>query len=348
MINILVIGPSWIGDMMMSHSLYRTIKSQYPEAVIDVMAPDWCRSLLLRMPEVNKGLLLPFKHGELALKKRFYLGKFLQKNGLYDRAYILPNSFKSALVPFFAKIKRRIGWRGEMRYGLLNDIRVLDKSKFPLMVERYIALAYDQPVHSSNLLPKPLLWPRLKVEENEKRLLMQQFILPSDKLIIGFCPGAEFGPAKCWPYYYYALLAEQLIYEGYQVILLGAKKERKIGQAIIQTLSNTTHSHCSNLIGHTKLEEAVILISLCTAIVSNDSGLMHIAAALNCPIVALYGPSSPNFTPPLSNKTRIIHLSSHYDNIRTGNTKDGYHQSMINILPKLVYQELNTLLYSIK
>ncbi len=141
--KILVIGPSWVGDMMMSQSLYRTLKAEYPSAEIDVMAPAWCRPLLARMPEVNQALAMPLGHGALALGERRRLGHALRANG-YDRAYVLPNSFKSALVPFFANVPQRTGWRGEMRYGLLNDLRVLDKAAFPLMVQRYVALAYDK------------------------------------------------------------------------------------------------------------------------------------------------------------------------------------------------------------
>ncbi|MCT6885000.1 MAG: lipopolysaccharide heptosyltransferase II, partial [Gilliamella apis] len=126
----LIIGPSWVGDMMMSQSLYRTLKQLDPSIEIDVMAPTWCRALLDKMPEVNQSIAMPISHGEFALSKRYQLGKEL-RNNQYDQAIILPNSFKSALIPFFAKIAKRTGWKGEMRYGLLNDLRVLDKQAFP-------------------------------------------------------------------------------------------------------------------------------------------------------------------------------------------------------------------------
>lgn len=160
--KILVIGPSWVGDMMMSQSLYRTLKARYPQAIIDVMAPAWCRPLLSRMPEVNEAIPMPLGHGALEIGERRKLGHSLREKR-YDRAYVLPNSFKSALVPFFAGIPHRTGWRGEMRYGLLNDARVLDKEAWPLMVERYVALAYDKGVmRSAKDLPQPLLWPQLQ------------------------------------------------------------------------------------------------------------------------------------------------------------------------------------------
>jgi heptosyltransferase II len=345
--KILVIGPSWVGDMMMSQSLYRTLKAEHPDAVIDVMAPAWCRPLLSRMPEVNQALAMPLGHGALALGERRRLGKSLQASG-YDRAYVLPNSFKSALVPFFAGIKRRVGWRGEMRYGVLNDVRVLDKAAFPLMVERYVALGYDKPIASAQQLPQPLLWPQLRVDEDEKRMTAAQFSLSADRPAIGFCPGAEFGPAKRWPHYHYAALAEQLIAEGYQVVLFGSAKDRETGDTIVQTLSESARAHCKNLAGDTQLEQAVILIAHCAAIVSNDSGLMHIAAALNRPLVALYGPSSPDFTPPLSHQARVIRLISGYHKVRKGDAEEGYHQSLIDIQPARVHQELSTLLHPVQ
>ncbi|WP_239953246.1 ADP-heptose--LPS heptosyltransferase RfaF [Pantoea sp. Z09] len=341
--KILVIGPSWVGDMMMSQSLYRTLKAQHPDAVIDVMAPAWCRPLLSRMPEVNQALAMPLGHGALAIGERRRIGKTLRASG-YDRAYVLPNSFKSALVPFFAGIKRRIGWRGEMRYGLLNDMRVLDKAAFPLMVERYIALAQETPVASAQQLPQPLLWPQLQVEDREKIETAAQFQLSAERPLIGFCPGAEFGPAKRWPHYHYAALAQQLIAEGKQVVLFGSAKDRECGDEIIAALPAEARPYCRNLAGETQLEQAVILIARCDAVVSNDSGLMHIAAALNRPLVALYGPSSPDFTPPLSKQVRIIRLITGYHKVRKGEAEQGYHQSLIDIQPQRVHQELSELL----
>lgn len=342
--KILVIGPSWVGDMMMSQSLYRTLKANHPEAVIDVMAPAWCRPLLSRMPEVNEALAMPLGHGALAIGERRRLGKSLRARG-YDRAYVLPGSFKSALVPFFAGIRLRTGWRGEMRYGLLNDLRVLDKPAFPLMVERYAALAYDKDrIRSARDLPQPLLWPQLQVSEEEKVATAAAFSLTSARPVIGFCPGAEFGPAKRWPHYHYAALAQQLIDQGYQILLFGSAKDHETGEQILQSLDEAARPFCRNLAGETQLEQAVILLAHCRAVVSNDSGLMHIAAALNRPLVALYGPSSPDFTPPLSQQARVIRLITGYHKVRKGDAEQGYHQSLIDIQPARVLNELETLL----
>ncbi|ALL35728.1 ADP-heptose--LPS heptosyltransferase RfaF [Serratia marcescens] len=342
--KILVIGPSWVGDMMMSQSLYRTLKAEYPSAEIDVMAPAWCRPLLARMPEVNQALAMPLGHGALGLGERRRLGRALRANR-YDRAYVLPNSFKSALVPFFADIPQRIGWRGEMRYGLLNDVRVLDKTAFPLMVQRYVALAYDKGrVLRADDLPQPLLWPRLQVSDEEIADTTAAFNLTDSRPIVGFCPGAEFGPAKRWPHYHYAALAQRLIEGGYQIALFGSAKDHEAGEQIRAALQDDARDFCLNLAGKTQLEQAVILIAACRAVVSNDSGLMHVAAALNKPLIALYGPSSPDFTPPLSDKARVIRLISGYHKVRKGDAEQGYHQSLIDIQPQQVLDALTPLL----
>ncbi|WP_410012734.1 ADP-heptose--LPS heptosyltransferase RfaF [Sodalis sp. C49] len=342
--KILVIGPSWVGDMMMSQSLYRTLLSLHPGAEIEVMAPDWCRPLLNRMPEVKQALSMPLGHGALALAQRRRLGLRLKKQH-YQQAIVLPNSFKSALVPFFAGIARRTGWRGEMRYGLLNDLRVLDKTAFPLMVQRYVALAYDKAdIRSAEDLPQPLLWPRLEVRRDEILAARAAFSLTTERPAIGFCPGAEFGPAKRWPHYHYAALAGTLIARGYQVLLFGSAKDRATADEITGMLEASAGEHCRNLAGQTSLEQAVALLAGCRAVVSNDSGLMHIAAALERPLVALYGPSSPDFTPPLARHAKVIRLISGYQRIRKGSDAQGYHQSLMDIQPERVAAELDTLL----
>ncbi|WP_337135826.1 ADP-heptose--LPS heptosyltransferase RfaF [Proteus terrae] len=342
--KIFVVGPSWVGDMMMSQSLYRTLKALHPAATIDVMAPAWCRPLLEKMPEVDNAIPMPLGHGALAIGERRRLGKQLKENG-YTHAYVLPNSLKSALVPFFADIPKRTGWRGEMRYGLLNDLRPLNKDAFPLMVERYVALAYDkQKVQKATDLPQPLLWPKLSVTENDIATTLSQFSLSTQRPAIGFCPGAEFGPAKRWPHYHYAALAQKLIEQGYQIFLFGSQKDKEAGEEIKQALTPEAREVCFNLAGETSLEQAVNLIASCKAVVSNDSGLMHVAAALERPLVALYGPSSPDFTPPLSHKARVIRLITGYHKVRKGDAEQGYHQSLIDIQPEKVFAELANLL----
>ena len=208
-----------------------------------------------------------------------------------------------------------------------------------------MSLAYDKGVmRTAQDLPKPLLWPQLQVSEGEKSYTCNQFSLSSERPMIGFCPGAEFGPAKRWPHYHYAELAKQLIDEGYQVVLFGSAKDHEAGNEILAALNTEQQAWCRNLAGETQLDQAVILIAACKAIVTNDSGLMHVAAALNRPLVALYGPSSPDFTPPLSHKARVIRLIIGYHKVRKGDAAEGYHQSLIDITPQRVLEELNALL----
>lgn len=339
----LIIGPSWVGDMMMSQTLYRLLKAEQPDRLIDVMAPAWCRPLLSRMPEVDQALAMPLGHGALRLRERHRIGSTLRDSG-YEHAFVLPNSFKSALVPFFAGIPQRTGWRGEMRYGLLNDLRKLDKAALPLMVQRYAALAWPAgKIRQASDLPE-LLWPKLDVSIQDKTEAAGQYGLQNERPIIGFCPGAEFGPAKRWPHYHFATLAAELIQRGWQVVLFGSTKDKPCGEQIRMALAGKQRSWCHNLAGKTQLDQAILLLANCEAVVSNDSGLMHIAAALNKPLVALYGPTSPDFTPPLSDKARIIRLITGYHKIRKGGTLEGYHQSLIDIKPEQVITELDSLL----
>ncbi|MAY43125.1 MULTISPECIES: lipopolysaccharide heptosyltransferase II [unclassified Neptuniibacter] len=332
----LIIGPSWVGDMLMSQSLYRHLKQQNPDIEIDVLAPNWCRPVLARMPEVNQAIEMPVGHGSLQWGLRKQIGKQLSQNR-YEQALVLPNSLKSALIPWFASIPKRTGWRGEMRYGLLNDIRPLDKEAFPLMVQRYVALSQEATAPALSL--DSILYPQLSVDSAEYNAALIQLGLNADKAI-AFCPGAEFGPAKRWPDYHYAALAKKMITEGYQIWLFGSEKDRETCQQIQDQLSEQEQKCCHNLAGTTSLPQAIDLIAHCEAAVSNDSGLMHIAAAVNTPLVALYGPTSPSFTPPLSHQAEIIKLLDGFHKIRKGDAEQGYHQSMIDITPDMAQTAL--------
>lgn len=330
----LIIAPSWVGDMVMSQGLYRQLKQQDPNGQLDVMAPDWCRPILSRMPEVDNILAMPLGHGAIALGERRALGKSLKSQG-YDQAIVLPGSLKSALVPWFAGIPKRTGWLGEMRYGLLNDHRKLDKAAFPLMIERYVALALNKPQNAQQL-PSPLPYPKLRVDHENALALIEKHQLNQTRPIAIFCPGAEFGPAKRWPHYHYAALADRLITKGWQVWTLGSPKDRPIGEDIEAALPENAKPHYRNLAGQTQLEDAVDLMSVAKIVITNDSGLMHIAAAVNTPLIALYGPTSPQFTPPLSEKAKVIRLIDGFIKIRKGEQAEGYHQSLIDIHPEQV------------
>ena len=300
----LIVGPSWVGDMVMAQTLFITLKQQHPGAVIDVLAPAWSLPIIERMPEVRKGIDMPLGHGKLGLRERHALGKSLRAEG-YTHSIALPNSLKSALVPFWAKIKHRIGWRGEMRYGLLNDLRLLNKAKYPLMVERFIALGYPPEAK----LPLPLPAPALKVDEQAAVRALDRYQLNTERPILALCPGAEFGPSKQWPAGFYAEVARVLCEKGWQVWLFGSAKDRAITAEINDYLPNNQQQHCHNLAGETTLADAIDLLSLANAVVSNDSGLMHIAAALNRPLVAVYGSTSAEHTPPMNPNSEKLSTS---------------------------------------
>lgn len=301
----LIIGPAWIGDMVMAQSLFLCLKQQEPELEIEVLAPAWTQPLLERMPQVSKAINMPVGHGVIGLGSRRKLGKSLRNEG-YQQAIVMPNSFKSALVPLFAKIPKRTGWRGEARSWVLNDCRVLDKQKYPLMVQRYIALAYPE----SAELPKQFPFPTLSVDETSISILKKKFSLNMEKPVLVLCPGAEFGASKKWPEEYYGKVAESAIRNGNQVWVLGSAKDEATAEAILGSLSSPeTKSHCISFAGKTVLGEAIDLMSLANKVVSNDSGLMHIAAALRKPLVVVYGSTSSAFTPPLSDNVKTLSLA---------------------------------------
>ncbi|MBF0182891.1 MAG: lipopolysaccharide heptosyltransferase II [Magnetococcales bacterium] len=295
---ILLIGPSWVGDMVMAQPLLMLLKQRQPQRAIDVVAPPWSLPLLQRMAQVRQGVALAVGHGRLDLSARRQLAVALR--GRYQQAILLPNSFKSALLPFWANIPRRTGFLGEWRYGLLNDIRPLHKECLPRTVDRFLALGAEV---GEPLPPLPL--PQLTAIPQQASTTLRQW-LPDGLVrpLLLLCPGAEFGSAKRWPAERFAELARLAEARGWQTLLLGSHKEQTIG-AHIAALAG---SRCLNLIGHTSLEQAVDLLSLAACVVSNDSGLMHVAAALGRPVVALFGSSDPHHTPPLGKHTRIVTL----------------------------------------
>ncbi|MBV1775159.1 lipopolysaccharide heptosyltransferase II [Burkholderiaceae bacterium DAT-1] len=296
--RILIIAPSWVGDAVMAQPLYRRLKDTRPGCHITVMAPAWTRALGDRMPEVDATLDNPFAHGQLRLKDRWKLGRSMR--GQFDQVIVLPNSLKSALLPWFAGIARRTGFVGEARYGLLNDARPLDKAALPMMVERFAILAEAKggPVH------KPVGSPRFAIDPARADAARVAQGLSLDRPVVAFCPGAEYGPAKRWPARHFAALADQLHAEGYAVWMFGSGKDVEHTQAI----ASAAQVELVDLAGKTSLDQAIDLLSLVKVVVSNDSGLMHVAAALDKPMVALYGSSSPGFTPPLTDKAEIVSL----------------------------------------
>ncbi|MBX2847868.1 MAG: lipopolysaccharide heptosyltransferase II [Acidiferrobacterales bacterium] len=297
----LIIGPSWVGDMVMAQSMFIDIKQREPNSQIDVLAPAWSAALIDRMPEVSKLISTNFKHGKLSLGERYRLAKSLRKDG-YTNAIILPNSLKSALVPVVAKVPIRSGYVGEQRWAMVNDIRRLDKQAMPMTVQRFIALGLskDSSVRGIDAIPAPLL----KVDNSDVEAALKSYQLLTDKKTLVLCPGAEFGPAKQWPKEYYAELAREYLSREWQVWLMGSERDLETCEYVDQQ----SEGKCQVLAGKTSLPEAVDLISVSSLVVSNDSGLMHIAAALQKPLVAIYGSTDPAHTPPLSGNHAIVKL----------------------------------------
>ena len=335
--NILIVGPSWVGDMVMAQTLFVCLKQRHSDCQIDVLAPEWSRPILERMPEVRKTLSFPLGHGVLDLATRRTVAQSLR--GQYDQAILLPNSLKSALVPFFAGIPKRTGWRGEMRFGLLNDMRKLDKQRYPLMIERFMALAYEPGAE----LPKPYPRPSLQVSEASRAAALAKFGLELDRPVLALCPGAEFGEAKRWPSDHYAVVAEAKIRAGWQVWLFGSKNDHPVGEAIRGELIPGLQEEAANLAGETSLAEAIDLMSYATAVVSNDSGLMHVAAALNRPLVAVYGSTSPQFTPPLAEQVEVVRLGLECSPCFERTCRFGHYNCLRDLRPQPVLDALQRL-----
>lgn len=329
--KILIVGPSWVGDMMMAQVLFKLLHQQNPNCELHVLAPAWSEALLSRMPEIKKSIVLPFNHGQLELKKRFQFAKQLRAEK-YDQAIVLPNSLKSALIPYWANIPKRTGWIGEYRFGLLNDVRRLNKKLFSKMIERFAALAFS----CNTFLPANLPIPSLQIKKENIDVALQQYDLISSakNKILALCPGAEFGPSKCWPAKYYAAVANQKLNEGWSVWIFGSSNDRMIAEEI-QLL---TDQRCINLAGKTALSDAVDLLSLATTVVTNDSGLMHIAAALDRNVIAIYGSTSPDFTPPLSDKAKILQLNLDCQPCFQRQCPLKHHNCMQQLLPMTVLE----------
>lgn len=293
----LVVAPSWIGDTILMQPLLMRLKQRDPATEIHVLAPAWSAPLLSRMPEVDAVIENPFPHGAFDWTGRKTLGRRLRKNEAsadFRQAYVLPNSWKSALVPFFAKIPERIGYTGEGRFFLLN--RRHPKSSLPRLVDRYAALAGE--------FPDPTPEPRLTSTPEQQRAAREALGLPLEAAPVIFCPGAEYGPAKRWPARHFAALARKIGADGTAVWLIGSAKDAPVGAEIARLAEGAALDLC----GRTTLEQALDLIASARAVVTNDSGLMHVAAALDVPLVALYGSSSPAYTPPLSARAKILSL----------------------------------------
>lgn len=327
---ILVVGPSWVGDMVMAQSLFKLLKRRIPECGIDVVAPAWSHPIVQRMSEVRDSYALDVKHGEGGIGKRYRLGKQLRSKA-YTQAIVLPRSWKSALVPFFADIPRRTGFIGEMRYGLLNDIRLFDKVYLDQTVKRLSYLGLDKDTDELSLFQ-----PSLDIDAHNTQRCMAELGLDYDRFTVALLPGAEYGPAKQWPANHCAALVKQVEQAGAQTWLLGSEKDRDFAQEII----NQAGGVGTNVCGKTQIADAIDLIGRADVAVANDSGLMHVAAAVGTRVVAIYGSSSPEFTPPLSKNIAINWLQLDCSPCFKRHCRFGHYNCLNNISVETVLGQL--------
>ncbi len=341
--GILIIAPNWIGDAVMTQPLLARLKAQYPSSKIDVLASTWVAPIYRACTEVNEVIEAKFEHKQLQWGLRKQLAKELQVKN-YQACFVLPNSFKSALIPWLANIPFRIGYRGEFRYGLIN-VSLDNPSKInrPPMVQHYLALSHllkDDKMHPSSEITPALTISALAKQSVEKKLVDSNINFNS---LFVFCPGAEYGSTKRWPADHFAKLANNLVEENSnaQIVLLGGQGDRELAQEII--LKTNGNPNLYNWCGSTSLDEAIALIGVAKAVVSNDSGLMHIAAALKTPQVAIFGSSDPAHTPPLSDKAKVLWLNLPCSPCHKKICPLGHLRCLNDILPQQVLATLNTL-----
>ncbi|WP_235548469.1 lipopolysaccharide heptosyltransferase II [Noviherbaspirillum sp. Root189] len=334
----LVISPNWIGDAVMAQPLLRLLKEKNPHRPIDVLAPKWVAPVWRAMAEVDTVLEAPFRHGALQWRERREYARMLRERGYAD-AYVLPNTLKFALIPWLARIPKRVGYKGEMRYGLLNVLHHDNRDAPRPMVSFYAALA-DAPradVPPPSALPRPAL--QVSVERMQQ--VLSRVGLRMDRPLVLFAPGAEFGSAKRWPVSHFAELARIVTSKRpeVQIALMGSGKDKEVCDEIVALAPGVL-----NLAGVTALDEAVALIGRADVMVSNDSGLLHIASALNRPIVAVYGPTDPNHAPPFSDIAQSLFLGIECAPCRQRECPLGHHRCMRDISADMVWQPVNAML----
>ncbi|HEY9446730.1 MAG TPA: lipopolysaccharide heptosyltransferase II [Burkholderiales bacterium] len=333
--KILVVAPSWIGDTVLAQPLFKLLRARHPELVLDVIAPPWTLPVLRRMPEIRRAGAHNFMHGKLQLADRCATGRALAREH-YDQAIILPNTLKSVLAPLFARIRTRTGYRGESRWLVLNDMRQLDEQALPQIAQRYAALGLP----AATQLPSPLPLPRLAIDHAARLQTLAQLGLDHAGEAIAFCPGAEYGPAKRWPAPYFAELARKLAAEGRPVWLIGSGNDAPVGEEIARLAPDA----CIDLCGRTTLDQATDLLASARLVVTNDTGLMHVAAAVGTPLLALYGSSTPAFTPPMSAAATIMKLDIPCSPCFERTCPLGHFDCMNRLKPELVYDRLRAVL----
>jgi len=335
--RILIVAPSWVGDAILTEPLVALLRDPFEDPVVDVLAPPWCGPVYARMRGIRRIIETPFSHGKFDIAARKRLGIELRGEG-YTHAFVLPNSWKSALVPFFARVPKRVGYTGEARWGLLTDARRIDKRMYPRLVDRFAALA----VPPGGLVPMPPS-PGLLPDVRNRADAMRALRLKTDRPVVIMCPGAEYGPAKRWPPNQFAELAAMFLRDGLQVWIIGSPNDRMATDAVLNSLGENVHK-VRDLTGRTDLGTAIDILSSASLVVSNDSGLMHAAAAVGVPLVALFGSSSPAYTPPLSPTAQIARIDISCSPCFKRECPLGHFKCMRELKPPIVYNLARTAL----
>lgn len=319
--RILVVAQAWIGDVVLSQVLYALLKRRQPDTAIDVAAPGWAGALLGRMPQVSRHVPLDVGHGRLGLWRRFAAAGRLR--GQYRQAIIIPRSVKAALLPWAAGIGERTGFDTGPRNPLITDPR----PRPPGILARMAGLASPDPVE-----PDSIPWPRLETDPKQVARVFRQWRMDPGEPIVGLMPGAAYGPAKQWGAESFSRLAAMLAGQGHRICVMGTSKDRPLGDAIAQAVPERV----TNLCGKTTLDQAVDLASGFAAAVCNDSGLMHVAAAVKTPVVGIYGATSPDTHPPLSEAREICSARTLCSPCHRRTCPYGHHACMTRITPERV------------
>jgi heptosyltransferase-2 len=328
--RILIVAPSWVGDAILSEPLLALLREPYVDPTVDVLAHTWCSPVYARMRGVRRIIENPLGHGKLDLAGRRALGKKLRDED-YSHAIILPNSWKSALVPYFARVPKRIGYIGEGRFGLLTDARPLDKKAMPRLVDRFAALAGPR----GGLVPLST-GPTLVPDANNRATAMRALRLSTSPPVVILCPGAEFGAAKRWPPNQFAELAGMFLRDGLQVWIVGSPNDKIAAEAVLHSMGANV-ARVSDLTARTDLGTAIDILSSASLVVSNDSGLMHAAAAVGVPLVALFGSSSPVYTPPISTLAHVAKIDIACSPCFKRECPLGHFKCMRELKPPMVY-----------
>lgn len=310
---ILIIPYMWIGDFVRCHSVVKLLRTRSPERPIDLLASSLCAPLLDYMPGVRKGIVADLPRGRLALRAQVALARKLRAEG-YGTALVMLRTWKAALAPFLAGIHRRAGFFGEWRLGLINDLR-FGEYGLPRMIDRMGALAFDK----GEALPTDWPLPEIVVPAAEREAWRARHALTDTRRpIVAFAPGAV-GAGKAWPVAHYAELARRLADGNISVWVLGGPKEKPLAAEI----ASAGGGQVTDLTGD-DLRNAIIALSSVDAAVTNDSGLMHIAAAIGTPTIAIFGPTSPYHWAPLNPLAAIMEpsVSGPENDVRQRRTAD--------------------------